>query len=194
MRDVVKTQRTAFGFSDIAPTLQQTAKSLDVQRKKDKLAAALGNRPSPRGVMERQVGQLGYDIRAAASLQQTIKELGREMLKDVLERALRERPSAQEVASVGVDVKNAAAIQGAMHDLAAAQRRDSVSKAMKDRPSAKEVGVDTQMARGLQGIAKTLEMEMKSDAVRHKLGDLGIIKKTNTQSVIATIDQCIGFI
>eukprot|EP01083_Nonionella_stella_P214756 773539_1 len=191
---IIKQQTSAFGFNnDIAPTLQQTAKNLDVQQKKDKLSAALENRPTPRGLMEKQVSQLGYDISVAPTLQQTIKNLGREMLKDLLEKALRERPDAKHVGH-GVDIKNAPAIQGAMHKLQSAQRRDSVSKGIRDRKSVKEVGVDTQLARGLQSIAKTLQMEMKTDTVKHKLGNLGIIKKINTESVLVKIDQCVQFL
>ena len=190
-RKVVDEQKSAFGFQNVAPTLQETAKKLDVQQKKDAISNALANRPTPRGVMEKQAGQLGYETKAAASLQQTIKDLGREMVKNALDKALRERPSAKDA---GIDIKAAPAIQGAMHDLEMAQKRDSISRGMKDRPSASDAGVDTQLARGLQSIAKTLEMEMKSDQMAHKLSGLGIIKKSQTQSVIAKIDQLCDFL
>merc|ERR1712032_49939 len=103
-----------------------------VSKKKDSLKHKLEQRPSPRGVMEKQAKQLGYKTDAAPSLQQTIRSLGKEMVKDALDKALRQRPSAEE-AGHGVDTKNAAAIQGAMHELDMAQKRDSISKSMKNR-------------------------------------------------------------
>mmetsp|Transcript_1625 Transcript_1625/g.1351 ORF Transcript_1625/g.1351 Transcript_1625/m.1351 type:complete len:828 (+) Transcript_1625:101-2584(+) len=190
-RKIASHQGSAFGFQNVAPTLQSAAKHLDIEQKKDKLGNALANRPTPRGVMDKQAGQLGYETNAAASLQQTIKDLGREMIKNALDKALRERPSAAEA---GIDTKSAPSIQGAMHELDMAQKRDSVSRSMKRRPSAEDAGVDTQLARGLQGIAKTLEMEMKADQVSHKLGDLGIVKKQETEGVVTKIDELLNFL
>jgi len=86
----------------------------DIQQKKDKLSSALANRPSPRGVMDKNVAQLGYDKDVAPSLQATILHLGREMIKNTISRALKQRPSAIES---GINTNAAPAIQGAMHDL-----------------------------------------------------------------------------
>eukprot|EP00485_Elphidium_margaritaceum_P023339 CAMPEP_0202711532 /NCGR_PEP_ID=MMETSP1385-20130828/23318_1 /ASSEMBLY_ACC=CAM_ASM_000861 /TAXON_ID=933848 /ORGANISM="Elphidium margaritaceum" /LENGTH=809 /DNA_ID=CAMNT_0049371285 /DNA_START=29 /DNA_END=2458 /DNA_ORIENTATION=+ len=193
--EVVRRQSNAFGFEDkIAGTLQQTAKQLDTAQKKDKLSTALKQREDVHDVMQKQMVSLGYDANVAPSLTQTIKELGRAMIKDKLEQALKMRPSAEAVQRVGVDVKHASKIQSAMHDLEYAQRRDSISKNIQQRPSAIEAGVDTQLARGLSAIAKTLEMEMKADRTAHSLQDSGVIKKQNTESVLAIVDRCITFL
>jgi len=190
----VNEQTSAFGFDhEIAASLQQTAHHLQVQQKKDKLSSALQQRPTPRGVMQKQVTEMGYDSKVAANLQQTIKHLGRAMLTDFLENELRERPSAHDI---GVDVKTAPKLQSAMHDLQKAQKRDSISRGLKDplRPNPAEIGVDTQLARGLQGIAKNLEMEMKSDKMLHSLQSTGLMKKQNTRSVLFAIDHLIEFV
>eukprot|EP01083_Nonionella_stella_P052550 139375_1 len=60
--ELTQKQGAEFGFSPVSPSLQTTAKSLDVQRKKDALSAALKDRPSPEVVMDKNVTQLGYDV------------------------------------------------------------------------------------------------------------------------------------
>jgi len=186
-----KSDGTAFGYADIAPSLQQTAKSLDTKQKKDKLSQKLENRPSSEDVMERHSGSLGYRVNAAPSLQQTIKELGREMIKDFVNKLLKNRPLPNDI---GVDTKTAPIIQSKVNQLNMAKKRDSISTKMKQRPSAKDAGIDTNLARGLQGIAKTLEMEMKSDKIDKKLTELGIVKKVRTEGILTSIDQLIQFI
>lgn len=177
-----------FGYTDaLSPALQETAKSLDIQQKKDKLSSALKERPSNPVVMEQQAKSMGYDINAAPSLQQTIKALEMEMVKDALDRALRERPSAKECGH-GVDRKSANKIQSAMHDLEMAQKRDSVSRGMKKRMSVEQVGVDTNLSRPLQGVAKTLEMEIKRDKMQHRLSEVGLVKK----QVMENVGQSLG--
>jgi len=183
-----------FGYSNVADSLQSTAKILDIQQKKDKINSTLQSRQSVEDVMQRQSHSLGYDISVAPSLQATIKNLGREMVKDALDKALRGRMSVTEAALHGVDVKNAALIQGTMHNLEMAQKRDSISKSMKRRPSADEIGIDTHLARGLQGVAKTLEMGIKHDNVSHQLANVGIVKKVKTKGLVASLDQIIAFL
>jgi len=183
-----------FGFSNVASSLQSTAKTLDIKQKMDKIGNTLQNRQSVEDVMAQQSQSLGYEISAAPSLQATIKSLGTQMVKDALDKALRGRMDLNEAALHGVDVKNAASIQGAMHDLEMAQKRDSISKTIKRRPSAEQIGIDTHLARGLQGVAKTLEMGIKHDIVSHQLGNLGIIKKQKTKGLVASLDQVIGYL
>eukprot|EP01083_Nonionella_stella_P214754 773537_1 len=202
---------TQFGFiNNIAPCIQDKAKHLDIQQKKDKLSAALQTRPSPRGVMNKQVEQLGYDISVASTLQQTIKNLGKEMIKDTLNALFKNnikekninRKRASSIESFDVE-KLAPTLQLIANKLAMEQKKNTLSAQLNSRSDAQEL-IDKRilkpyacsLANRLQLNADLLEKQLAMRVDENYLKQIGILEpyKKNVDDTKIDIEQASNLI
>eukprot|EP01084_Bolivina_argentea_P219821 372706_1 len=202
---------TQFGFiNNIAPCIQDKAKHLDIQQKKDKLSAALQTRPSPRGVMNKQVEQLGYDISVASTLQQTIKNLGKEMIKDTLNALFKNnikekninRKRASSIESFDVE-KLAPTLQLIANKLAMEQKKNTLSAQLNSRSDAQEL-IDKRilkpyaysLANRLQLNADLLEKQLAMRVDENYLKQIGILEpyKKNVDDTKIDIEKASGLL